>query len=197
MGCVSWPDDIEANAYGRPLNQAPEAGAQANPPDAGVPPPDAAADPPPTLAPSPCPTQDFTWNSGASSCTASSGDALAPGASRDIVDSTVSDTGKVTITCINGALVPSNVICEPPKTFDVSGPTGCVHGYCDAASTAGCGIPDPKRATDICVLKGYADQISFTKAPGTNSSQCNANGTACYQSANACNVILTSVTCRH
>jgi hypothetical protein len=202
-GCVTWPDDIQSG-LNRPHLTVSDAGhdtgamvvaAESADADAAVA-PDAGAELRPS-GPKDCPSQTVDWTVDSAACSAPSGDPLADGASRPITDSTLDPTGSVTITCSAGTLMLSIPVCEPPKVFDVSGPTGCVRGYCDARAKT-CGGVDPEAAKAICVFKGYADQTAFTTAPGKNgAAQCSADGVSCYNSLNTCNTIFASVTCRH
>jgi hypothetical protein len=157
----------------------------ANLPDAGV-------------ARGPCAAQAATWTVGASSCTAMTGD-LEEGATQALTDSTPDDTGSVTVTCGGGQLTYSLAVCEPPKEFDVDNPTGCGDGYCKGAVGGQCGVPDATKATAFCVFNHYAAYTTFKTGPGPNNArQCSADGTGCFTNANpTCNIILTSVTCRH
>jgi hypothetical protein len=196
--CVTWPDDIQSG-LNRP--RAPNAGAsdaRAAVLDGGT---EQLVDGGPTnsieAGPTDCPAQDVTWTAEASSCSATLPQVLLDGTSRELTDSTVPDTGKVSVLCSRGTLVFSTVVCEPPRVFDVSGPTGCVRGFCDAVKAGTCS-GDPARAKALCIYKGYADQVDFKTAPGTiGGLQCTAGGESCYTSQNACNAIFTSVTCRH
>jgi hypothetical protein len=157
-----------------------------------------AADTLPDAASVECASQDVTWVVADSSCSTRSGDTLAPGASRTVVDGTLTATGKVTITCSNGVLVQTDAVCEPPHEFDVSGPHGCGKGYCAAVMAANCGHPDPAKAKDLCVKKGYADQTSFKTEPSQpGATICFADETTCGVTQNPCNIVFTSVTCRH
>ena len=146
----------------------------------------------------PCAAQTASWTVGGSSCTAATS-LLSDGASATLTDSTPDDTGSVTVICVAGKLTYSGAVCEPPKVFDVNSPTGCINGYCKGVIGGQCGQPDPTKATAFCVFKGYAAYTTFETGPGVvNARQCSADGTGCFTNANAsCNIILTSVTCRH
>jgi len=146
----------------------------------------------------PCDSQTVTWSAGASSCSASSGNAMDPGASQLITDSVGPETGTVTITCTGGTLIVTNPICVPPQVIDVHSPTGCVHGYCSAAISGVCGSSDPNKATAICKFKGYNVCSASTITSGPLTAECNADGSSCFQNANSsCNTVFNTVTCTY
>jgi hypothetical protein len=60
-------------------------------------------------------------------------------------------------------------------------------------------VPDPNKADAICVVKGYAAATAWQTMPGPNGiRQCHADGTSCFINANpSCNIVFSSVTCRH
>lgn len=146
-----------------------------------------------------CAAQNVTWASGASSCTAATADALDPGATVMLTDSTPSDTGTITATCSGGKLLLSAGICEPPKVFSVGNASGCINGYCAGTVSGQCGVADPKRATALCVYKGYATMTAYQTQAGPNGGQeCSADGSSCFTNFNpSCNIVLSSVTCIH
>jgi hypothetical protein len=184
--------DARADTHSPTIDSGPTVTDDDAGPDADVPPIEA--------GPRDCPTQDVSWNVSSASCTTSSVSVLLDGQSRVITDSQVTDTGTVKITCNAGVLQQSEPLCEPPKAFDVSGPSACVLGYCDATALSGvCGAVANFKASLICQWKGYADQVSYTTEPGPgNATVCGANGQGCYTSQNpTCNPCFATVTCRH
>jgi hypothetical protein len=150
------------------------------------------------LADAPCEAQEVDWSAGSASCTASA-PRLDPGATQTLTDETADDTGRVVVTCRGGKLVLSRVVCAAPKVFDVDSPTGCINGSCEAVVPNNCGQADPTKATAFCVAKGYTTSTAFTKTAGPNGGQeCSADGTSCFTNANpTCNIVFSSVTCRH
>jgi hypothetical protein len=150
-----------------------------------------------------CSEQDVTWTVDAASCSAPSGTALEAGAQLTLDDHDTSDpgkdTGKVTVTCSGGALVPSSAVCEPPRKFNLSSASACGNGFCMGVTPGQCGVPSPDRAKAICVKKGYVDQTGFDTSPSTpGTNLCLADGVTCAVTANGpCNIIFTAVFCRH
>jgi hypothetical protein len=150
-----------------------------------------------------CDEQDFTWTVDAASCSAPSGAALDAGSQVTLDDHDTTDpgkdTGKVTVTCSGGVLVPSGAVCEPPRKFNLSSSTACGNGFCMGVTPGQCGVPSPDRAKAICVKKGYADQTGYDTAPSTvGTNLCLADGVTCAVTQNGpCNIIFTAVFCRH
>lgn len=153
------------------------------------------AEPPPTD----CPDEPVTWTVGSSTCTAQLGGVLVLGTSRVLGDSSLDDTGTVTVTCAKGKLVTSAAVCEPPKELDVGSLQGCINGYCSASVGGVCGSTDPAKADAICKQRGYAAAASSTTMFGpTGVPLCAADGTGCFVNQNAlCNRAFKTVTCRH
>jgi hypothetical protein len=202
VGCAMGHGDLPDDAFNTPANPPPAR--EPTPPaqhDASAPPQTTAADAGDAsvdTAPAQCDPQTVTWSAGASSCSAPSGSALAPGASQLITDSVGPETGTVTITCTAGALTLANAICVPPQVIDVHSPTGCVHGYCSAAISGVCGSSDPAKATAICKFKGYNTLTASTITSGPLAAECNADGSSCFQNANSsCNTVFSTVTCTY
>jgi hypothetical protein len=194
LRCVSWPDDVMGGGSSLPRPDTglhdDAGGVIPNPkPDAG----------PREAGPSDCPAQVVTWQGdGGSTCEVALEAGVAAGDSIALNDPVVPDTGNATAVCGNGTFTLSSTICEPPRRFDVSGPTGCVRGYCEAVVGGQCGVPDPKKAKAICVFEGYADEVGYDTLNGVpNSTQCLAGGTSCYTSLATCNIMFTMVQCRH
>jgi hypothetical protein len=145
-----------------------------------------------------CAAQSVTWTVGSSSCTANAA-RVEEFATQKLRDETPEDTGSVTVTCFEGRLTVSNAVCEPPKVIDVGTAGGCGTGYCMAAVAGNCGVPDPAKADAVCVAKGYAAATTYQTMPGpVRALQCHADGSGCFANANpSCNIVFTTVTCRH
>jgi hypothetical protein len=157
----------------------------------------AAATDTPFTAPLPCGPQNVTWTVDTASCAATLDTVLQPGVTLTLTDTTGDATGKVTVACEDGKVAITASTCELPKQFDVGTNTGCINGYCAAATSGKCGVPDANRATAFCVFKGYTKHIDFKTMPGPNGArQCAPDGQGCFTNANpGCNIVFSSVTC--
>jgi hypothetical protein len=197
MRCVSWPDDVMGGGESLPS----EAGTVHHDSGTTITAVTSGDDDDDGAVPQPvnCAAQVVTWTGdGGVSCDVALEAGVAYAASVTLEDSVVPDTGNVTATCSGGVFRLTNAVCEPPHLFDVSGPKGCVNGFCEAVLDGNCGTADPAKAKAICIFLGYADQVGFDTTNGSpNQTQCLAGASRCRINQAACNIIFTKVTCRH